>query len=94
VERPVDVRPPFVAHPQASVATAPGHPSPDHPAVAVGGRDGVDYLFDVNMKPNLTGPGRPGRNDQDGLSTLAARGSGWTYADLLVNMLRQSWPLS
>jgi len=58
------------------------------------GRDGVDYLIDVNMKPNLTGPGRPGCDDQDGLSTLAARGIGWTYADLLVNMLRQSWPFS
>lgn len=44
-------------------------------------------LFDVNMKPNMTGPGRPGRDDQDSLSLIAARGIGWNYPDLLLNML-------
>ncbi|CAG8639187.1 12276_t:CDS:1 [Ambispora gerdemannii] len=49
------------------------------------------FLFDLNMKPNITGPGRPGRNSQDSLVSLAARGIGWTYSDLLKNMLRQAW---
>ncbi|MFD1143745.1 ATP-grasp domain-containing protein [Larkinella insperata] len=49
------------------------------------------FLFDLNMKPNMTGAGRPGRADQDSLSALAARHIGWSYADLLLNMLAQSW---
>ncbi len=44
-------------------------------------------LFDLNMKPNMTGPGRPGRDDQDSLSLIAAKGIDWTYRDLLLNML-------
>jgi len=53
--------------------------------------DGEFIMFDLNMKPNLTGAGRPGRNDQDSLSCIAARVIGWSYGDLLVNMLRQAW---
>ncbi|APU09676.1 carboxylate--amine ligase [Cellulophaga lytica] len=49
------------------------------------------YLFDVNMKPNMTGPSRPQRKNQDSLSSLAARGIGWNYFDLLKNMLNQKW---
>ncbi|MCG8371000.1 MAG: hypothetical protein MJA32_10865, partial [Proteobacteria bacterium] len=49
-------------------------------------------LFDVNMKPNMTGPGRPGRDRQDSLSCIAARAIGWEYKDLIFNLLRQSWP--
>lgn len=49
------------------------------------------YLFDLNMKPNITGPGRPGRDIQDSLVSLSARGIGWTYSDLLKNILRQAW---
>jgi len=48
-------------------------------------------LFDLNMKPNLTGAGRPARDDQDSLCTMAARGIGWSYGDLLLNILRQAW---
>ncbi|KAK4496004.1 hypothetical protein PRZ48_013273 [Zasmidium cellare] len=44
-------------------------------------------LFDVNMKPNMTAPGRPGREDQASLTALAAAGLGWTPADLLRNIL-------
>ncbi|WNG55449.1 biotin carboxylase [Archangium gephyra] len=53
--------------------------------------EGEFFLFDLNMKPNMTGPGRPGREDQDNLSSLAARGVGWSYPELLLNMLRQAW---
>jgi len=57
------------------------------------GRDGY-RVFDLNMKPNMTGPGRPGREDQDSLSALAARAEGWRYEDLLEAMLQAAWPLS
>jgi D-alanine-D-alanine ligase len=51
-----------------------------------------DYrIFDVNMKPNMTGVGRPGRSDQDSLSAIAARGIGWDYGDLLEAMLQTAW---
>jgi D-alanine-D-alanine ligase len=53
--------------------------------------DGVYHLFDLNMKPNLTGPGRPGRDDQSSLTTLAATAIGWSYRDLLKQMLLQAW---
>jgi D-alanine-D-alanine ligase-like ATP-grasp enzyme len=51
------------------------------------------FLFDLNMKPNMTGPSRPHRLDQDSLSALAARKIGWTFTDLLFNMLEQRWSL-
>lgn len=56
--------------------------------------DEAYYLFDLNMKPNMTGAGRPGRENQDSLSALAARAIGWDFAALLVNMLRQAWSLA
>lgn len=58
---------------------------------ARGSASGRLCLFDLNMKPNLTGPGRPGRDEQDSLVSLAARGVGWTYPDLLIQILRQAW---
>ncbi|BBF69168.1 D-alanine--D-alanine ligase family protein [Sphingomonas bisphenolicum] len=48
-------------------------------------------LFDLNMKPNMTGPGRPGRDDQDCLSAIAARAEGWNFARLLKAMLAAAW---
>jgi D-alanine-D-alanine ligase len=56
-----------------------------------GNAQGQFLLFDLNMKPNLTGAGRPGREQQDSLVCLAARALGWSFGDLLVNMLRQAW---
>nr|WP_284507056.1 ATP-grasp domain-containing protein [Caballeronia sp. GAFFF1] len=51
-----------------------------------------DYMiFDVNAKPNMTGAGRPGRDDQDSLSAIAARTINWTYGDLLEAMLKMAW---
>lgn len=49
-------------------------------------------LFDVNLKPNLTGPGRPGREAEESLVSLAGRAAGWSYAELLLNLLRRAWP--
>lgn len=56
-----------------------------------GDAQGQFQLFDLNMKPNMTGAGRPGREQQDSLTCLAARAIGWSFGDLLLNMLRQAW---
>ncbi len=48
-------------------------------------------LFDLNMKPNMTGPSRAHRINQDSLTLLAARKIGWNYYDLLKNILDQRW---
>ncbi|MBU2920122.1 ATP-grasp domain-containing protein [Winogradskyella psychrotolerans] len=53
--------------------------------------NGNYFLFDLNMKPNMTGPSRPHRQNQDSLTLLASRKIGWNYIDLLKNMIRQSW---
>ncbi|KAH6662876.1 hypothetical protein B0J14DRAFT_495459 [Halenospora varia] len=50
-------------------------------------------LFDVNVKPNMTGPGRPGREDQACLSAMAAAERGWDYPELLLKMLDSAVPL-
>lgn len=44
-------------------------------------------MFDINMKPNMTGPGRPGREDQASLTAMAAERLGWDYARLLKEVL-------
>ncbi|KAJ0373781.1 hypothetical protein COL26b_007978 [Colletotrichum chrysophilum] len=50
-------------------------------------------LFDVNMKPNMTGPGRPGRDEQASLTLLAAAALGWDYKELLRQILGTSYTL-
>ena len=44
-------------------------------------------MFDVNLKPNLTGSGRPGRGDQDSLLAIAVG----KYADLVERLARARW---
>jgi D-alanine-D-alanine ligase len=56
---------------------------------ASAGKDAEFALFDVNMKPNITGPGRPGREAQAALTVLAAEALGWSYRDFVRNVLRQ-----
>jgi hypothetical protein len=51
-------------------------------------------LFDVNMKPNITGSGRPGRENQTSLMAMGAQGLGWNYPMLLQYMLQLAKPLS
>ncbi|KIV96328.1 hypothetical protein, variant [Exophiala mesophila] len=43
--------------------------------------------FDINMKSNMTGPGRPGRENQASLTALAASGLSWDYPALLTRVL-------
>jgi D-alanine-D-alanine ligase len=52
---------------------------------------GAWKLFDLNMKPNLTGAGRPGREDQDSLTTMAAAAIDCDYETLLLALLDSAW---
>ncbi|OCF59368.1 hypothetical protein L486_03872 [Kwoniella mangroviensis CBS 10435] len=45
-------------------------------------------LFDVNLKPNAGGPGRPGRDSQAALTTMSAQAIGWDWPEFAVNILR------
>ncbi len=54
-------------------------------------KNGNYFLFDLNMKPNMTGPSRPHRQGQDSLTLLASKKIGWSYIGLLKNMIKQSW---
>lgn len=49
---------------------------------------GTYKIFDLNMKPNMTGPGRPGRDNQDSLCLMSAKELGWSYPDFLKNILK------
>ncbi len=49
------------------------------------------YLFDLNLKPNITGVGRKGREEMNSLSTMAANAIHWDYNEMLVNILAQAW---
>jgi D-alanine-D-alanine ligase len=49
-------------------------------------------MIDVNLKPNMTGPGRPNRDEQNSLSAIAANAIGWEYPDLVENILINAWP--
>lgn len=62
--------------------------------IRIDGREdqkGTIRLFDVNLKPNMTGPGRPGRSDQESLTAIAAAKLGWNYKELLLNILNNAW---
>lgn len=52
---------------------------------------GTYYLFDLNLKPNMTGNIRISREDQNSLSALAASAMGWSYTDLVLNIFDQKW---
>lgn len=50
---------------------------------------GKFHLFDINLKPNMTGNCRPHRKDQSSLTALAAESIGWDYKSLVANCLFQ-----
>jgi hypothetical protein len=56
-------------------------------------KNGKYFIFDVNLKPNMTGASRPHRLNQDSLTMIAARGIGWSYPDLISNILMQYWKM-
>ncbi len=43
------------------------------------------------MKPNMTGPGRPNREDQDSLVGISARGLNWNFVQLVDNIANNYW---
>ncbi|MBN8542469.1 MAG: hypothetical protein J0L82_18915 [Deltaproteobacteria bacterium] len=53
--------------------------------------DGEFKIFDLNMKHNMTGAGRPHRSDQDSLSAIAAQAIGWSYSNLIAAMVACRW---
>ncbi|KIW89525.1 uncharacterized protein Z519_09681 [Cladophialophora bantiana CBS 173.52] len=53
-------------------------------------KDSVFAIFDVNMKSNMTDPGRTGREDQASLTAMAASALGWDYPELLARMLKSA----
>ncbi len=55
--------------------------------------EGKYQIFDLNMKPNMTGASRKHRKDQDSLTMIAAKGIGWNYQELILNILSQYWEL-
>ena len=44
-------------------------------------------VLDLNMKPNLAGPGRVGRDKAGGLVFLGATAIGWDFGDLVLSLL-------
>jgi len=51
-------------------------------------------LFDLNMKPNMSGPGRKGRQDQLNLVGMAAGAIGWDFGTLVHNIASNTWPIT
>ncbi len=54
-------------------------------------RNGDFFMFDINMKPNLTGAGRPGRENQESLCAMSARALEWSYPQFVVSIANQRW---
>ncbi|KAK1145091.1 hypothetical protein N8T08_004522 [Aspergillus melleus] len=78
----------------AKVAELIGTTAPIRVDIRRFSKDSSFALFDINMKPNMTGPGRPGREDQASLTALSAAALGWDYATLLKNILQTAQPLN
>lgn len=55
---------------------------------------GKYFLFDLNMKPNMTGPSRPHRMHQDSLTAIAAKKIGWDFKNLIANIAQQNWAIA
>lgn len=53
--------------------------------------DGEYKIFDINLKPNMTGASRPHRLNQDSLTMIAASAKGLTYFELLELLLDTKW---
>ena len=52
---------------------------------------GKFHIIDINLKPNITGNIRPGQSDKLSLMGMAAQGIGWTYKDLITNLISVRW---
>jgi hypothetical protein len=57
------------------------------------GADGVIKAIDINMKPSMTGPGRPGREQMINLSAMSAGEIGWSYTEMLAAIAGNAAPI-
>jgi hypothetical protein len=55
--------------------------------------NGVIKAIDINMKPSMTGPGRPGRDQMINLSALSGTEIGWSYTELLAAIAVNAAPV-
>ncbi|MEE6165868.1 MULTISPECIES: hypothetical protein [unclassified Mycolicibacterium] len=55
--------------------------------------DGVIKAIDINMKPSMTGPGRPGREQMINLSAMSGTEIGWSYTELLAAIAVNAAPV-
>ncbi len=55
------------------------------------GADGRYYIFDVNLKPNMTSASRSHRHDQDSLVMIAAAKAGLSRIELLQAFINTAW---
>ena len=55
--------------------------------------NGVIKAIDINMKPSMTGPGRPGRELMINLSAMSAGEIGWNYAEMLAAIAGNAAPI-
>ena len=57
------------------------------------GANGVIKAIDINMKPSMTGPGRPGREQMINLSAMSAGEIGWNYTEMLAGIAANAAPI-
>lgn len=55
--------------------------------------NGVIKAIDINMKPSMTGPGRPGREQMINLSAMSAGEIGWSYTEMLAAIAVNAAPI-
>jgi hypothetical protein len=57
------------------------------------GASGVIKAIDINMKPSMTGPGRPGREQMINLSAMSGGEIGWNYTEMLAGIAANAAPI-
>lgn len=55
--------------------------------------NGVIKAIDINMKPSMTGPGRPGREQMINLSAMSGREIGWNYTEMMAAIAVNAAPI-
>jgi D-alanine-D-alanine ligase len=55
--------------------------------------NGVIKAIDINMKPSMTGPGRPGRAQMINLSAMSGGEIGWNYTEMLAAIAVNAAPI-
>ena len=55
--------------------------------------NGVIKAIDINMKPSMTGPGRPGREQMINLPAMSGGEIGWNYTEMLAAIAANAAPI-